>query len=64
VPDKKHPVERLRAAVSRFLALDDAYGIVDHFKKDWATSDRHGELVEIARDRMKETLAEAEHWSE
>jgi hypothetical protein len=57
---KREVLERFTAAVSRWLALDDAYGITDHFKRDWATSDRHGDLVEIARDRMREALAEIE----
>lgn len=56
-------IERLRADVSRLLALIDHYEIVRDFKNNWALFDRHGDNFEIQVERVKHSLADAEKLS-
>lgn len=57
---KREALERHLSAVSRLLAVLESYNVVGQFKRDWATADRHAELLENAMDRVSETLAEVE----
>lgn len=56
----REALERHFNAVSRLLAVLESFNVVGQFKRDWATADRHAELLETAVERVGETLAEVD----